>query len=549
MNGKTLSGEFPGLPSGVVNIGGVSVGSGHPVRIQSMTNTNTRDVSATTAQCIRAFEAGADLMRISIPDRQSVEALKKIRKALHDAGFNQPLIADIHFKPSLAEAAAKIADKVRINPGNFISAAERDTLSSSTQQQSGHLESVSRHLRPLVSICKDHGTAIRIGTNAGSLPPHIISAYGYGAEALVNSANEYLGVFDALDFNNLIVSLKASDPLQTIYAHLLMAEGMLKSSRVYPMHIGVTEAGEGMSGRIRSALGIITLLQAGIGDTLRVSLTEDPVHEIRFAKKILSHLSTTLTETSNGQAYADKRHKREALLSCLKIKHRAERQAARCEKPAQHTDSDYGRAFVVASKEGLPEDVAKHVVEPLQAGSKQQVGKLSPGLENQDAAKILKGTCEASDIEKLMIALTADSGIPLLLGHINGLWISTPALPDASASAKVALQLLQATGRYFSETSFISCPGCARTTLDMEPIIKTLKKELSGFPELRIAVMGCLVNGPGEMKGADYGLLGTAKGKIHIFRGATPIQKNLEPEIATKTLEEIIRKRYKKTKE
>lgn len=433
-----------------VNIGNLHLGGQHPIRLQSMTDTDTRDVSATVAQCIRAFEAGADLMRISVPDQASIQALKSIKNKLNNDGFHQPLVADIHFKPELAMAAAAIVHKIRINPGNFIKASAINITDTNSKEK--HAELLQKALKPIVNRCKEHGTAIRIGTNAGSLPQHIANQYGQTPEAMVQATLEYISVFEFLDFKKLVISLKASNPVLMYESCRLMTGKMMKNNFLYPMHLGVTEAGEGLSGRVRSALGIIPLLQHGIGDTIRVSLTEPPEHEISFAKKILAIMES---------------HRQK--VSCI----------------------DY----------------------------------------------------HDEDEETVISKLIADAGIRLLKNEIADLTISTPGIKDNYFADKLCKELLQAAGKSHSSTEFISCPACARTKFDIASFSKKIKQELPEYPGLKIAVMGCVVNGPGEMAGADYGIMGTPKGTVHIYKGTKCILKHIAPDLAVKRLVKIINQR------
>lgn len=526
------------LPAREVDIGGVALGGNHPVRIQSMTNTPTTDVKATTAQCIRAFEAGADYMRISIPNKASVEALKKIKKQLNAAGFNNPLIADIHYKPQLAMDVAPIVSKIRINPGNFITPSHNNSYHNRASQNSrashNNLESQQNEyfellifsLKPLINTCSDHGTAMRIGTNAGSLPAHVLAQHGYTAKSMVQATHEYLAVFEALDFDKLVISLKSSNPIITTQAYRLMAESMMNQQKVYPLHTGVTEAGEGLSGRARSALGIITLLKEGIGDTIRVSLTEPPESEIAFAKKIVKHFQTV--------------SKVDSTKTTDKYDLRTEKPLGKTENNEKHVKGNQHH-YINTEENNFPEesqtdsDWCEPVLTPAIAGSDTDKIKqlINHGL-------IAKKAYNVEDSELLIINLVSDFGLFLLEKKLQGMIIKATGVKDKGLQKRIVQHLFQAAGLYQFETEFISCPTCARTSFDMSPILKKLKQELSGHPGLKIAVMGCMVNGPGEMAGSDYGLIGTAQGKVNIYAGAECIKKNIEPGIAIKLLSDII---------
>ncbi len=450
-----------GITKHCARIGDIILGEDYPVRIQSMTDTPTLNVEKTVKQCIRAFEAGADLMRIGVPDFLSVEAFRKIKKELQRAGFNKPLIADIHFSPKLALAVAPYADKIRINPGNYLNIKKTDT-----QDRDLFASELMHALKPLTDVCLDHGTAIRIGTNSASLPQHMVELHGRGAVAMAEATALYLNVFERLNFHNLVISLKASSPRLMMESQILMKERMLKQGKSYPMHIGVTEAGEGINGRMKSALGIITLLQQGIGNTIRVSLTEPPEYEIAFAKKLL------------------------------------------------------------------------HFFNPV---SKKE------SFSNHHKKRIDKQTYSETDTDILIIKLVRDFGQVLLEGRIDEPSVGMPNLQNSNLKNRLINQLLQASGRKQTDTEFISCPSCARTSFDMTPLLKTLKAEFSGMPGLKIALMGCVVNGPGEMEDADYGLLCSSKGKVHLYKGHQLLYSDLSPSLATNKLKEIIKTDKKTT--
>ncbi len=447
------------FPSMEARVGDVALGSGHPIRIQSMAKTDTRDVRATLDQCIRSFEAGADYMRIGIPDMASVHCLKKIRTQLAAAGFHHPLVADIHYKPELATESARIAQKIRINPGNYGTPMPPFSLRKTGQGPVDEDENLFYRLKPLIDICKEYGTAIRIGTNAGSLPARYLDRYGKTPTALVESSIEYLRTFERLGFHNTVVSLKASKPMDMIASCRMMTQRMLETNMLYPMHIGVTEAGFSFRGRIKSALGIISLLKSGIGDTIRVSLSEPPENEIVFAKKITGHL------TKHG-------------------------------------------------------------------------GKTPVIMPNDDPVAIIRS--EATDPDELIIdAITQFINIPSDK-VVRNILAEAPMMKDGALERQLARQLMQAAGLNVSDTEFVSCPACARTTVDMNNLIKKVEKRLSGHPGIKIAIMGCMVNGPGEMADADYGLIGNRHGSLNLYKGKKIVRTNLEPDAALNALEHLM---------
>jgi len=443
--------------SHVVRVGGLKLGGDYPVRLQSMTRNDTRDVQATTAECIRAFEAGADLMRISVPDHASVKSLRQIKQKLKQSGFSQPLVADIHYHPELACEAARIVEKIRINPGNFDIARTRDQVVTAGHHQTGWRDSLFLVLRPLIEICKEHGTAIRIGLNHGSLPLHLSKRGEQPEKSLVESGIEYLKILESLGFYKTIVSLKTSSPQSMVTACRTMASRMLAEKMTYPIHIGVTEAGSGFSGRIRSALGIMNLLNQGIGNTIRVSLTETPEKETVFAKQLKKHA------TPGDTVYQISFSRPEARLTI-------------------HSEAN-----------DIDSLIADTVNQYVQFDNKEMV---------------------------------------------RDVVIDAPGIKEKRAIQEITSHLLQAAGIYAHETTFISCPACARVSMNMEELVSKVKKQLSGHPGYKIAIMGCMVNGPGEMTGADYGFICTGPGRVHVYKRNVPIKKNLVPDEAIKMLKQ-----------
>jgi 1-hydroxy-2-methyl-2-(E)-butenyl 4-diphosphate synthase len=451
------------FPSREVRIGTIALGGNNPVRLQSMTNTTVADVKATVQQAIRIFEAGADYVRIATPDLQSVRQLGTIKKALHDAGFSNPLIADIHYQPDLALEAARLVEKIRINPGNYVDRPKTGQKRWSEQDYERDLEKLKHRLAPLISICKYYGTAIRIGTNMGSLSQRIVYKYGHTPEAMVHSTLEFIRIFEQLSFYNTVISLKSSSPLIMIKAYRLMADKMPGEKMNYPMHLGVTEAGAGTDGRIKSALGIGTLLKSGIGDTIRVSLTEDPEHEIPFAAKLIEY-------AQSGQHHTDQ----------------------------HHTDS--------------------------------------PSEVKNNFGSFISKSYLTEDPDTLMIMSAVDLGEKLLLKEIDDVAIEAPHIKESGKVQYIQEALMQATGRRITKTEFISCPGCARTSYDIQSVLHDIQELAGNFPGLKIAVMGCVVNGPGEMADADYGIMGSAKGMLWLYKGSQVIKKNIHPESAANEL-------------
>lgn len=438
------------------------MGGDNPVRLQSMTNTSVTDVKSTVRQAIRIFEAGADYVRLAIPDSNSARFLPAIRKSLQESGFRNPLIADIHYQPELALQVAPLVEKIRINPGNYTDRPKNIRGKWNDAAYSQDIEKLRNKLIPLIAMCKEYGTAIRIGTNMGSLSERITYRYGHTPEAMVQSTIELLGIFEELSFYKTVVSLKASNPLIMIQANRLMAERMLETGMNYPIHLGVTEAGSGMDGRIKSALGIGSLLKTGIGDTVRVSLTEDPENEIPVAAKIVDYARFSHQNTTSARE---------------------------------------------DSLEGSSMTNKKYITDSL---------------------------------ENLMVMATVDFGDSLLFKKIDDIHIEAPNIHDAIQLENMKDALMQATGRRISRTEFIACPSCARTSFDIQKVLHDLQQQLGNLPGLKIAVMGCVVNGPGEMADADFGLMGGAKGLLWLYKGKQLIKKNIDPAFAADELLQAI---------
>ena len=411
-----------------VKAGNVLIGGGNPIVVQTMCNTHTSDVEASVAQCIRLYEAGAQMIRLTVPSLAQVESLKQIKAQLREKGIDTPLVADVHFSSEIAIAAAEVVEKVRINPGNFHKDHER----------------AKEQFARLVEVCKRHGTAIRIGLNHGSLGDRITNLYGNTPLAMKEAVMEWLNMCIINDFNNVVVSLKASNTIVMVEAYRLLSAAMQETGVVFPLHLGVTEAGNGDSGRIKSAVGISALLSEGIGDTIRVSLTEDPVNEIPVAKYL-----------------ADR----------------------------------YGRLI--------------------------HSSMVSLKLEGKTA----EAEYVCSDREKLLLDVSCDFGKRLLDKELDELIIK-----GTDEAEYIVDEVMQAARRRFYRPEYIACPGCGRTMYNLEGAFEEVKKRTSHLKGMVIAVMGCIVNGPGEMADADWGYVGEVNGKVSIYKGKTPMLKHV-PEI------------------
>ncbi len=600
------------FPSHEVQIGNRPVGGKQPIRLQSMTNTNTLDIPATIAQSIRIIEAGADYVRISAPNIKAAEALKEIKSGIRKAGYDHPLIADIHFNAEVALVAARYVEKVRINPGNYTGSINTGRTDFSPYEIAKEKEHIYNQLKPLIDICRENGTAIRIGTNLGSLSARIIAQYGNTPKGMVEATYEFLEIFRDLLFNNLVISLKASKPMIMVQAYEQMVLKMLENGMSYPLHIGITEAGEGENGRIKSALGICSLLNKGIGDTLRVSLTEEPENEIPFANKLSSLYQIPFTKPEQGDDFkltpfhpdpnpiliSSGKHK--AVVICESEKKPCNEKNETILKPAPQSNLPHADYYFTTQPDETLENPSCEYIIPVQHLEGKTLLNVTPvvdylsdaSLQNaQFAGKFMLRVClkdfpvpplieptdgltaivldfnhvtsetritkwiEYSQKYRIPVILrrcfqTAESsdlishfatfaGNLLLERKIQGIWFNAPALNEDVIS--VAYGFLQSAGLRITRTEFIACPTCARTSYDLQKVLKDVQKHTSRFPGLKIAVMGCIVNGPGEMADADFGFVGTGTGKLHLYQGRKPVRKNIEPRDATSTLLELLR--------
>ncbi len=491
-------------------IGSVPLGGSHPVRIQSMTNTDTLDTKASVAQCIRIIEAGADFVRLSAPGRREAENLAAIRKELRRAGFETPLIADIHFNQAAAETAARIVEKIRINPGNY---ADRRALFEkvelSEKEYSEELERIHTRLLPLIGICRENGTAVRIGINHGSLSDRIMTRHGNTSHGMVVSALEYIELFRSENFNNLVLSMKSSDTVVMVEATRQLVSAMNEKGYSYPLHLGVTEAGEGEDGRMRSAAGIGALLAEGTGDTIRVSLSEDPENEVPVAREILRSVAGEAGRPATVAPFMSFRQRDTAY------------------RPVVITP-DNGR-FI--GEDGKP---FTGIMYSFDAYSPP------PSPPENDQPFILNPLFDEDDDEKLSIRAATLLGRYFILRQADGLCITNKGRIKGRRLGETAFSVLQVTEARITRNRYISCPTCARTKFNLQESVRKVKAATAHLSGLRIAVMGCIVNGPGEMAGSDYGYVGASEGKVHIYRGMAPVLKNVPEEKAVDELLKVI---------
>ena len=530
--------------SRVVNIGQVPVGGEYPVRIQSMTNTDTLDTASTVSQCLRLTQAGCEYIRITAPGIKEAENLLNIKNELAKKGYKIPLIADIHFNPKAAEIAARIVDKVRINPGNYID-KKIGKIDFSEQEFREETEKIKQRIAPLISICKEHGTALRIGSNHGSLSERIMSRYGNTPVGMVESAMEFLRICNELDFHNIVVSMKSSSVRIMVKATRLLVNRMTAEGMNYPVHLGVTEAGEGEDGRIKSAAGIGALLGEGIGDTIRVSLTEPPENEIPVAKILIerykkhnefpviktfvnpfeySRRETIPVETIGGTnlpvVYDEIKNNKNIKLVPVVFK-------VLTLEFLNNIKKDKQAVFVFEINQN---DMSE---------SRQMFNFL---IENNcKVSVIIKRKCSETETEKFQLYSTADLSSLLIDGLGDGIWLEQNKNITEKFAEETSFSILQSIGVRYTKTEYISCPTCGRTSYNIQNVLKEVKEKTMHLKNLKIGVMGCVVNGPGEMADADYGVVGAGQGKVTLFKGNQIIKKNISESDAADELVKLIK--------
>ncbi|MGB8492530.1 MAG: (E)-4-hydroxy-3-methylbut-2-enyl-diphosphate synthase [Bacteroidales bacterium] len=505
-------GDLRGFPkiSTIVKIGSLPLGGTYPVRTQSMTNSDTLDTAASVAQCIRIIEAGADYVRLTAQGIKEAENLANIKSELRKAGFDTPLIADIHFNPAAAEVAARIVEKVRINPGNYADKrASFNRIEFTDKEYAEELERIHSRLLPLINVCREHGTAIRIGVNHGSLSDRIMTRYGNTPAGMAVSAMEFISIFRAENFHQLVLSMKSSDTGVMVEATRRLVQMMTAEGFGYPLHLGVTEAGEGEDGRIRSAAGIGALLSEGIGDTIRVSLSEPPENEIPVAKEIVSFICGPTGRISTPLKMLDfKIHKTPYRPEVFTLENRRYK-------------NEEGRMY-------------KGKVYTLRQGEQPSFP------EHPKGRLIVNGHFSEDDPEKLATDAAALLGRYFIMKQAGGICISNNGKVQGDKLKELSFSILQATDARITRNVYISCPTCGRTKFDLQAEVRKVKAATSHLTGLRIAIMGCIVNGPGEMAGSDYGYVGAAGGKVHIYRGTEAVLKNVPQESAVEKLVEMI---------
>ena len=613
--------RIPGYISTPVKVGITPLGGDNPIRIQSMTNTDTLNTLASVAQCIKIIEAGADYVRLTAQGVREAENLALIKKELRKAGYETPLIADIHFNPIAAETAARLVEKVRINPGNYTDKRASFINQEFTESEyNEELERIHSRLLPLINICRENKTVIRIGINHGSLSDRIMTRYGNTPDGMVFSALEFIRIFRTENFNDLVISMKSSDTAIMIEATRKIAQLMQKEALSYPLHLGVTEAGEGEDGRVRSASGIGALLAEGIGDTIRVSLSEDPEKEIPVAKKLAAYFPREIFKLAPDEPLSFKtpatrpeflKHINGPIVvtnltslpelnvsSYKKAGYREDKSSGEIKKTDGSADLIIAKncpneipsdaiivvPFRIWQEEKEPErlyplfspetfDVSLYKSETLNVlltGSNFNIEHLkspdpettlviftfSPDKERFAADVflnelhknnlfhniVLNPVFTENNMEDLQIKASAILGRYVIDKRVAGISITNLGETDIIDITALAFSVLQCTESRITRTMYLSCPTCGRTKFNLQESVKKVKEATVHLKGLKIAVMGCIVNGPGEMAGADYGYVGAAEGKVHIYKGTVPVLKNIPEEDAVKELLKVIEK-------
>lgn len=643
--------EYKRLPTKEVRVGNLVIGNGHPIRVQTMTTTDTMDTMATVEQSIRCIEAGAELIRITAPSKKEAENLQAIKEELRKRGYDTPLVADIHFTPNAAEIAARIVEKVRVNPGNYVDKKKFEQIDYTDEEYAEEIERIRERFTPLVKICKEHGTAMRIGTNHGSLSDRIMSRYGDTANGMVESAMEFLRIARSEDYHQIILSMKSSNPLVMVQAYRLLIQHMMHEfGECYPLHLGVTEAGDGEDGRIKSAIGIGSLLEDGIGDTIRVSLTEDPEFEIPVCKDLVKRYQSRSAIVHDDKTsleiklpYSPFEYTRRKTMEVLNVgaKHvpvvvadfmAAENIAATdlqaigytynaatdkwniadaatdfiysgknkisfnlpgtlrviCDyeswiefnDPVKYAPLFTAADFITAEKKSSTLNfISLHVdidnsalLENIQyetgivlciystaKNALQQLRSFVTMLMDKKimCPVIIAVESEHTEIDEQLIDFSATAGGLFLDGMGDGIWLMND--PSKITNNQVtgrtyltvknnyqflnntSFSILQAVRTRISKTEYISCPSCGRTLFDLQETTAKIRNVTNHLKGLKIAIMGCIVNGPGEMADADFGYVGSGPGKITLYKGKEIVKRNVNSEIAVDELINLLK--------
>lgn len=597
--------------SSVVHIGALNMGGDNPVRIQSMTTTSTDDTEGSVAQAERIIKAGGELVRLTTQGVKEAENLKNINAGIRQDGFSTPLVADVHFNPRVADVAALYAEKVRINPGNYVDPARKFVKHDYTDEEyANELKKIEERLVPFLDICKENHTAIRIGVNHGSLSDRIRNRYGDTPEGIVESCMEFLRICKRHDFNNVVISIKSSNTVVMVRSMRLLVDTMDKEDMHYPLHLGVTEAGEGEDGRIKSAVGIGALLADGIGDTIRVSLTEEPEAEIPVARHLVDYINRKAghqmipAETYGGFDWLRPERRETKAVDNIgggnvpvvmvsqkgdtadeasskadyiyvgselpKEKMEGKRYVVDFQVYMQAEDkSQLYPVFPVAAMPfvsmvkaeqkflvlqfGTPADeylaclkTHPEIVVVCVGNHQNRLGAqralvhemMSAGVKNP---VVFAQMYRLNDTEEFQLEAAADMGALMIDGLCDGIWLMNDGNIAASAIESTAFGILQAGRLRTSKTEYISCPGCGRTLYDLRDTIKRIHEATKDMKGLKIGIMGCIVNGPGEMADADYGYVGAGPGKISLYKGKDCVEHNIPEGEAVEHLLRLIK--------
>lgn len=577
--------NFNRRPTHEVRIGNFEMGGINPVRIQSMANTNTNDIENSVKQCLRIVSAGADLVRFTTQGIKEVESLKLIHQALRSQGCQVPLAADVHFNANVADLAAKHVEKVRINPGNYVSGIKSDLTTDYTDEEyTLEYEKIRARFIPFLDICKTHNTAIRIGVNHGSLSERMLNRWGNTAEGMVESCMEFLRICIEVDFHRVVISMKASNTVMMIQAVRLLVERMESEDIHFPLHLGVTEAGDGEDGRIKSAVGIGALLAEGTGDTIRVSLSEEPEAEIPVAKLLRDYIAqrenhpmivlksdnpVSLKPFTRRKTYAVRNIGGENIPVVISkpVNHptlkadyilngetivNSEGEIFKIHIPENLTRSDETVSFLRMNYSQLTPEIlsqlksSKKTVILLETSHINPVGEQRAFIhtliaEGCETPVIAAGRYGENDLEDLQIKSAADLGVIFVDFLADGIFLDNEGTASNEDVLSVSFGILQAARVRVSKTEFISCPGCGRTLFELQSVIARIKAKTSHLTGLKIGIMGCIVNGPGEMADADYGYVGAARGKVSLYKKHECIEKNVPAEEAVEKLIDLIK--------
>lgn len=532
-------------PTLEVRVGNTAIGGNNPVRIQSMASTSTMDTEASVAQARRIVDAGAELVRFTAQGVREAANLGEIRRRLRECGCDVPLVADIHFNPRAAFAAAEQVEKVRINPGNFVDPGRTfRKIEYTDEEYAAELRRLEEALVPFLETCRANDTAIRLGVNHGSLSDRIMSRYGDTPAGMVESAMEFLRVCRNHGFDRVVISIKASNVVVMVETVTRLVEAMDAEEMHYPLHLGVTEAGDGEDGRIKSAVGIGALLREGIGDTIRVSLSEKPEAELPVARKIMDYIDLMAT-AAPVVAPRDGRFRLGKGMRRISREIGAVGGSRVPVVPAVDGITglkEIDAEAVIAGKIDIaPDDIILLSASGEVPGMTLEAAMNILVAEGIDNPVILRGVYNGLEADTVRLRASIDLGALMLKGFADGIEIVSDALTPDEAS-RLALAILQSARLRISYTEYIACPGCGRTLFDLQQTLARVKEATSHLKGLKIGVMGCIVNGPGEMADADYGYVGAGVGKISLYKGKECVEKNIPAEEAVSHLVELIKK-------